>query len=57
MDDVQGKELQRRLNGELPDNWKALLPRYKPSDKADATRSALLCWNFCLLAHSVVVLL
>ncbi|ODV66611.1 transketolase [Hyphopichia burtonii NRRL Y-1933] len=34
----EGKELQRRLSGKLPDGWKDALPSYKPSDKAAATR-------------------
>ncbi|KAK7679848.1 hypothetical protein QCA50_017175 [Cerrena zonata] len=33
----EGKELQRRLSGKLPDGWKDALPSYKPSDKAAAT--------------------
>ena len=31
-------ELQRRINGQLPANWKDNLPRYTPSDSAVATR-------------------
>jgi transketolase len=32
------KELQRRLNRQLPSGWKESLPRYQPSDAAVATR-------------------
>lgn len=31
-------ELRRRIAGELPQNWEAALPTYKPSDKKEATR-------------------
>jgi transketolase len=31
-------EFQRRFAGKLPDGWMAALPRWKPTDKADATR-------------------
>ena len=31
-------ELKRRFAGELPSGWMAALPRWKPTDKADATR-------------------
>ncbi|CCD22952.1 transketolase TKL2 NDAI_0A07980 [Naumovozyma dairenensis CBS 421] len=33
-----GKELARRLNGDLPPNWDEKLPTYKPTDSALATR-------------------
>jgi len=32
------KELERRLNNELPKDWSRELPRFTPSDKAAATR-------------------
>jgi transketolase len=34
----QGKELGRRIAGELPENWKSLLPKYTKDSKASATR-------------------
>jgi transketolase len=34
-----GAEVKRRLAGELPAGWEAVLPSFKPSDKADATRN------------------
>lgn len=33
-----GAELQRRLDGKLPENWADALPKYTPSDSAVATR-------------------
>ncbi|CAH6723827.1 transketolase 1 [[Candida] jaroonii] len=33
-----GSELERRLNGELPQGWEKALPSFTPSDKAVATR-------------------
>ncbi|CUM48226.1 unnamed protein product [Debaryomyces tyrocola] len=33
-----GAELQRRLDGKLPENWSDALPTYSPSDSAVATR-------------------
>lgn len=36
---AEGAEVVRRLQGELPRGWEACLPRFKPSDKADATRN------------------
>ncbi|CUM45637.1 Transketolase [Debaryomyces fabryi] len=33
-----GAELQRRLDGKLPENWADALPTYSPSDSAVATR-------------------
>ncbi|CCE83015.1 Piso0_002788 [Millerozyma farinosa CBS 7064] len=33
-----GAEVQRRLDGKLPADWSKILPSYKPSDKALATR-------------------
>jgi transketolase len=35
---TEGADLKRRLNGELPADWKQSLPVYKPGDKAEATR-------------------
>lgn len=35
---AEAAELRRRLAGELPEGWMDKLPRYKPTDKADATR-------------------
>jgi len=32
-------ELQRRLEGKLPDGWDATLPAFTPQDKPDATRN------------------
>jgi transketolase len=32
------KEFKRRVEGKLPDNWKSVLPTYKPEDPAKATR-------------------
>lgn len=34
-----GSEVVRRLKGELPSGWEKCLPRFKPTDKADATRN------------------
>jgi transketolase len=34
----EASELRRRLAGQLPDGWKAKMPRYTPKDKALATR-------------------
>eukprot|EP00122_Pirum_gemmata_P009103 Pgem_evm2s8415 len=34
----EGAELQRRINGELPENWKDCLPKWTPEDKTLATR-------------------
>ncbi|AJP37195.1 AQG_2a_G0003350.mRNA.1.CDS.1 [Saccharomyces cerevisiae] len=34
----KGKELQRRLNGELPEGWEKHLPKFTPDDDALATR-------------------
>lgn len=31
-------ELTRRISGKLPDNWEKLLPVYKPTDAAQASR-------------------
>jgi len=31
-------ELERRFSGKLPDNWRSVLPHYKPEDAAKATR-------------------
>ena len=31
-------EFSRRFSGALPADWMAALPRWKPTDKADATR-------------------
>jgi len=31
-------ELSRRIEGRFPDGWMEKLPRFKPTDKADATR-------------------
>jgi transketolase len=31
-------EFQRRFSGKLPEGWMSALPRWKPTDKADATR-------------------
>jgi len=31
-------DLARRISGKLPDNWKSVLPTYKPEDPAKATR-------------------
>lgn len=36
----EAAELQRVLSGELPANWTAALPKFRPDDKAIATRSA-----------------
>ncbi|CUM64339.1 uncharacterized protein PRCAT00001941001 [Priceomyces carsonii] len=36
----EGAEFKRRLSGKLPDDWKKVLPRFSPSDKAIATRKA-----------------
>lgn len=33
-----GQELQRRIDGKLPEGWQKLLPSYSPSDKPAATR-------------------
>lgn len=33
-----GAEVQRRLDGELPEGWQKVLPTYSPSDKPIATR-------------------
>lgn len=35
----EGAEVVRRLKGELPKGWESCLPRFKPTDKADATRN------------------
>jgi transketolase len=35
---AEAAEIQRRFAGQLPENWSAVLPRYKPEDKALATR-------------------
>lgn len=35
---AEAAELRRRLAGELPEGWMDKLPRYKSTDKADATR-------------------
>lgn len=35
---AEGAELKRRLAGELPDNWRDLLPKFTPEDPAKATR-------------------
>lgn len=35
---TEGAELQRRLDGKLPEGWKEALPRFTPADKAVATR-------------------
>lgn len=37
-DPKKGKELQRRLEGKLPEGWDKALPRYTPDDKPLATR-------------------
>jgi transketolase len=34
----EGAEVQRRLDGKLPEGWEKALPTYSPSDKAVATR-------------------
>jgi len=34
----EAAELTRRMSGKLPDNWKSVLPTYKPEDPAKATR-------------------
>ncbi|RLV93990.1 Transketolase 1 [Spathaspora sp. JA1] len=34
----EGAELQRRLDGKLPEGWKDALPRFSPTDKDVATR-------------------
>ncbi|EGW30924.1 uncharacterized protein SPAPADRAFT_142718 [Spathaspora passalidarum NRRL Y-27907] len=34
----EGAEIQRRLDGKLPEGWKDALPRFTPADKAVATR-------------------
>ena len=35
---MKAAEITRRMNGKLPDNWKSVLPTYKPEDPAKATR-------------------
>jgi transketolase len=37
---AEAAELDRIINGKLPDNWAADIPKWKPSDKAIATRVA-----------------
>lgn len=37
---VQGAELQRRLNGELPEGWESALPNFPADVKGMATRAA-----------------
>ena len=41
----EAAEIKRRFAGKLPDGWKDVLPRYKPSDAASATRK---CSQECL---------
>jgi transketolase len=41
----EAKELERIMNGELPKNWDADIPKFKPDDGAVATRKA---------SHSVI---
>src|SRR5258708_29727949 len=36
----EAAELERLIAGKLPDDWAAELPKWKPSDKAIATRAA-----------------
>jgi transketolase len=36
----EAAELEEMLNGKLPENWKADLPKWKPEDKPIATRAA-----------------
>jgi transketolase len=33
-----GAELERRMAGRLPDNWRSALPKWTPADKPLATR-------------------
>jgi transketolase len=40
---AEAAELKRREAGALPEGWMDKLPRYKPTDKADATRCV--CWR------------
>ncbi|KAI8068712.1 transketolase [Gongronella butleri] len=35
---ADGEEIERRLNGKLPENWEAALPRFTPADAPVATR-------------------
>uniref|UniRef100_A0A7S1KC05 transketolase n=1 Tax=Vitrella brassicaformis TaxID=1169539 RepID=A0A7S1KC05_9ALVE len=35
----EAKEITRRFEGRLPDNWKSLMPKYTPNDAPAATRN------------------